>query len=105
MKLSDARYDELLELATVDCYDKEEEFSGVLTMLEDILDFPLKATLAGVPVIVRGIDSQHSTLRRGIVAIVEREDKRYAVGLVDLDFSDLAPKQDEWIAMVQRWAQ
>lgn len=41
----------LLEQAIVDCYDEEEEFSGVLCTLDDNLNFPLQAADGGVPLI------------------------------------------------------
>ena len=104
MELSDARYDELLEQATLDCYDEEEEFTGVLCTLEDELAFPLDATLAGVPVVVRGLDSQRSSLRRGIVAVVEREGERFTASLADLTPVDPDPATAEWLAMHRRWA-
>ncbi len=105
MKLSDTRYEELLEQATVDCYDEEEEFAGILATLEDVLDYPLHAMLAGESVTVREIDSQRSSLRRGILAVAERNGKSYTVSLADLVFEQLDPESDEWLAMVRRWAQ
>ena len=34
------RLEELIEEATVDCYDEEEQHSGLLTMIEDDVVFP-----------------------------------------------------------------
>ena len=105
MKLSDERYEELVEQATLDCYDEEEEFTGVLCTLEDQLAFPLDATLAGVPVIVHGLDSQRSSSRRGIVAVVEREGQRFTASLADLTPVDPDPASAEWLVMHRRWAE
>ncbi len=104
MKLSDERYEELVEQATLDCYDEEEEFTGVLCTLEDELAFPLDATLAGVPVEVIELDSERSSSRRGIVAVVARDGQRFSAGLADLLFIDPDPVSAEWLEMHRRWA-
>ena len=104
MDLSDERYDELMNQAMLDCYGEEEEFSGVLCTLEDELAFPLNATLIGVPVVVHGMDSQRSSLRRGIVAVVEREGRRFTASLADLTPVAPDPATAEWLAMHRRWA-
>ena len=104
MHLTDERYEELMERATLDCYDEEEEFTGVLCTLEDELAFPLDATLAGMPVVVHGIDSERSSSRRGIVAVIERDSQRFTAGLADLVVIDPDPATAEWLEMHRRWA-
>ena len=37
---SDARLDELIEQATVDCYNEEEQITGLFTMIEDNIAVP-----------------------------------------------------------------
>ena len=101
--MDDARFRELLEEATLDCYGEEEEFTGVLSTLDDNLHYPLRATLAGVPVVVQGLDDRRSSLRRGIVAEVERDGQREYVGLAELTFVDLDPDSAEWLEMYNRW--
>ena len=54
--MDEKRLEALLEQATVDCYDEEEEFSGVLCTLDDNLSFPLQAETMGEPVEVIGLD-------------------------------------------------
>ncbi len=98
------RLDELLEQATVDCYDEEEEFAGVLTTLDDSLSFPLQAEALGEPVEVIGLDSRRSSLRQGIVARVRKGGREYRVGLADLHFSDPDPASTEWLEMYRYWA-
>lgn len=102
--LTDTRYHELLDEATVDCYGEEEEFSGVLNMLMDNLNFPLRATLAGAPVTVHGLDEGRSTLRRGIVATIERSGETYHVSLADLIFVHPDDSSAEWLELVRRWS-
>lgn len=93
----------LLEEATVDCYDEEEEFMGVLITLNERLAWPLTAQWAGQPVEVLGLDESTSNLRRGIVANVRREGREYTIGLADLTFSDLDETSAEWLAMFHWW--
>ena len=102
--MDDKRLQELLDQATVDCYDEEEEFGGVLCTLEDNLDFPLQAEAMGEPVEVIGLDSRRSSLRRGIVARVRKGDKEYLVGLSELVVVDPDPSSAEWIEMYRLWA-
>ena len=70
--MDDKRLQELLDQAIVDCYDEEEEFSGVLCTLEDNLSFPLQAETMGEQVEVIGLDDRRSSLRKGIVARIAR---------------------------------
>jgi hypothetical protein len=94
----------LLEEATIDCYGEEEEFAGVLVTQQDNLSFPLHATLAGVPVVMQGLDNQRSSLRRGIVAEVERDGRIYHVSLADLELVDPDPASAEWLETYRWWA-
>jgi hypothetical protein len=102
--MDEKRLQELLEQSVVDCYDEEEEFGGVLCTLEDNLSFPLQAEAMGVPVEVLGLDSQRSSLRRGIVARVRKGDKEYTVGLSELAIIDPDPVSAEWVEMYRHWA-
>jgi hypothetical protein len=102
--MDETRLEALLEQATVDCYDEEEEFSGVLCTLDDNLSFPLQAEAMGEPVEVIGLDDRRSSLRRGIVAVVRRGGREYAVGLAELNFISPDPTSAEWLAMYRYWA-
>jgi hypothetical protein len=104
MTLSEERLQELLEEATVDAYGDEEEFSSVLITLDENVDWPLSATLAGMPVEVLGLDESASGLRRGIVARIRRGGKEYKAALSDLTFSDVDETSAEWLAMFRWWA-
>lgn len=98
------RVKELLEEATVDCYDEEEEFSGVLTSLGDNLQFPIQAKLAGDLVEMVDLDSDRSSLRRGIVARILKNGREQRVSLADLTFVNPDPTSAEWLAMYAYWA-
>lgn len=97
------RLDKLLEEATVDCYDEEEEFSGIFATLEDNLEFPLQAKAMGNVVEVVGLDSDGSSIPRGILAIVRRNEQEHRVGLSELEFIDPDPTSAEWLAMYRYW--
>ena len=101
--IDETRIRELLDEATVDCYNEDEEFMGVLVSLQDNLSFPMRATLAGAPVEVQGIDDQRSSLHRGIVAEIEREGQVYYVSLADLEFVKPDEMSAEWLAMYRWW--
>jgi len=42
-----ARWEAMIDEATVDCYGEYEEFAGVLATLEDRLEFPFQAKVLG----------------------------------------------------------
>jgi hypothetical protein len=62
--MDEKKLEALLEQAIVDCYDEEEEFSGVLCTLDDNLNFPLQAEVMGEPVEVIGLDDRRSSPRK-----------------------------------------
>lgn len=102
--MDEKRLEALLEQATVDCYDEEEEFGGVLCTLDDNLSFPLQAEALGEQVEVIGLDDRQSSLRKGIVARVRKGGREYTVGLADLNFIAPDPTSAEWLAMYRYWA-
>ncbi|MGP3990564.1 calcium-binding protein [Streptomyces sp. 3N207] len=55
-QLSDAELDELVEQATVDAYDDQEQLTGLYTMLAEHLTVPFKTVVLGVEVTVKKVD-------------------------------------------------
>jgi hypothetical protein len=51
-RLSEARLDQLVEEATVDCYNESEQATGFYTMIEDNLQLPFETEVLGMPVSV-----------------------------------------------------
>jgi hypothetical protein len=102
--ISEERLQQLLEEATVDCYDEEEEFAGVLISVDENVAWPLPADLAGTSVEVLGLDESASSPRRGIVARIRRDGKEYRAALADLTFGDVDETSAEWLAMFRWWA-
>ncbi len=100
---SEERLQELIDEATVDCYDEEEQFWGILTILGDKVNFPLAATLIGEQVKLIGIDDEASSSHRGIVAHVRHKEKMYSISLADLQIIDTDTQSAEWLAAYHYW--
>ena len=101
--MNEERLQELIAEATIDCYDEDEEFWGMLATLEDELDFPLAATLIGEAVELIGLDGPASSSHRGIVAQVRRKGQIYSVSLADLQATDPDSHSAEWLAAYHYW--
>jgi len=109
---NEERLRDLLWEVTADCHDEEEQFwsifytamdEGDCTLAEDGLDFPLQARALGEPVEVVDLDGGRSGLRRGIVALVRKEDREYPVALAELEFEGLDHDDTEWLDMYRYW--
>ena len=98
--LSEAELDALIDQATVDCYNDDEELAGFAVMLEDNLALPFETTVLGVTVIVEEIRQTES----GIVAICVRGKHRQAIPVLDIPLPDPPPAGAEWITAYGRWA-
>jgi len=101
--MDEKRLQALLEEAIVDCYDEEEEFSGVLVTLDENLKFPLQAQLLGDTVEVTGLSESRSSLRRGITANIKKGERAATASLADLTFVNPDPVSAEWLAMYRYW--
>ena len=97
---SDARLDALIEEATVDCYDEEEQVTGLFTMLEGNLAVPFQTSVLGVSVTVASVDL---TDNKEIVAICQRDGLRQAIPILYLPLPASAPDGAEWIDAYRRW--
>ena len=49
-----AELNAMVEKATIDCYDEEEQHTGLATLVEDNLEVPLATTVLGIRVTVTG---------------------------------------------------
>ncbi len=99
---SEKHLQKMLADAVIDCYGEDEEFSGVLTTLEDNLPFPFEARVIGETVQVIGIDGERSDLRRGIIARVRKGSKEYSVALSELELPQNF-KGLKWMEMYEYW--
>jgi calcium binding protein len=99
-ELSEEELDALVEEATVDAYNDEEQLSGFAVMIEDNLEMPFETTVLGVMVTVNGITQTES----GIIADCARDGQHQAISVLDLPLPEPPPKGAEWIAAYQHWA-
>ena len=65
-ELSEEELDALVEEATVDAYNDEEQLSGFAVMIEDNLEMPFETTVLGVMVTVNGVTQNRVRDRRGL---------------------------------------
>lgn len=89
---------ELIEKATVDCYDGECRV-GFLTMIQDNVTVPLQATLNGNKVTVSKIDGDD----RVIKAVIKQDRKSFPVDILDLEIDYSIIEGGEWIAAYRQW--
>ena len=99
-ELSEEELDALVEEATVDAYNDEEQLSGFAVMIEDNLEMPFETTVLGVMVTVNGITQTES----GIIADCARDGQHQAISVLDLPLPEPPPKGAERIAAYQHWA-
>lgn len=98
--LREAQLDAMVEEATVDCYNEDEQVGGLFNMIEDKLAVPFETLLLGVEVTVVSVDLSDSGQ---IVAICSRGGMRQAVGILDLPLPTPPPQGAEWIEAYRRW--
>lgn len=99
--LTRARLDELVEEATVDCYNEAEQATGLLTLIEEHLALPFTTTVLGAEVAVIGVDVTDTDR---IVAICARDGQRQPIALLDLPLPVPPPAGAEWIEAYRHWA-
>ena len=100
MTISRKRFNEMVEEATVDCYNDSELTTGWFTMIEDNLAIPFETAVFGVTVTVHKIDLTEADQ---IVARCRRGNMRQAVPIRDLPLPTPPPNGAEWIEAYRRW--
>jgi hypothetical protein len=98
-RLGRKRLNDLLEEATIDCYNLDEEICGLFTMIQDELEVPFETEILGVQVTVERIDLAHNV----ILAVCRRGRFRQRVPLLDLALPSPLPKGSEWIETYRHW--
>jgi calcium binding protein len=99
-RISKGRLEEMIEEATVDCYNESEQVTGWFTMIEENLAVPFETTVLGVQVTVEGVDLNRS---EQIVAIFSRGRSRQSLPILDLPLPTPPPAGSEWIEAYRRW--
>ncbi len=92
--------DKLIEEATVDCYNEEEQASGFFTMIEENLALPFATRVLGVDVSVVAIEMDDDGAPK---VVCEHGGERQRIGLTDLPLPSPPPSGAEWIAAYRRW--
>jgi len=98
--MSKAQLDAMVEEATVDCYNDEEQTTGLFTVIKDAPTVPFKTRVLGVEVTVERINLNGDNQ---IVAVCSREKLRQAVPLLDLPLPTPPPEGAQWIEAYRHW--
>lgn len=85
--ISTAELDALIDELTVDCYNDDEQLTGLLTGAEEALVIGEIATIAGAEIRTMAVDCP-SDARRGLTATCERDGHRFELSLADIRFGD-----------------
>jgi hypothetical protein len=97
-----AHLDELIEEATVDCYDEEEQATGFFAIIDDNLDLPFTTRILGIDACVAAIVIDDDSR---IKAVCERNGEQQRIDLVDLPLPSPPPSGAEWIAAYRHWVE
>jgi hypothetical protein len=101
VELRDGELDTLIEDATVDAYDEDEQPAGFHAVMEERLAVPFRTTALGVEVTVTKIDLLSGS---GIAAVCSRGKHWQATSILDLPLSVASPAGAGWISAYRRWA-
>ncbi len=71
---------EMIEEATVDCYNESEQRTGLFAMIEDHLEVPFDTIIFGVPVTVERVDLDPGDQ---IIAVCRRGSERRHLSILD----------------------
>src|SRR4051794_14167338 len=96
-----AALEAMIEEATVDAYNDDEQLTGLFTMIEDHLAMPFTTAVLGVEVTVKKVDLVADT----IVAVCTQGRHRQKIDLLDLPLPTPAPDGAAWIDAYRHWAQ
>jgi hypothetical protein len=91
----------LIEEATVDCYNDDEQVTGLYTKVEEHLELPFETTVLGVKVTVGGVDLRDTG---DIVALCSKGGSRQPIPLDDLPLPTPPPPGVEWVEAYRLWA-
>ena len=95
------RLEELIEEATVDCYDEEEQHTGLLTMIGDEVVFPFEAKVMGDVVQVMAMKwPDHGY---GLQLTCEKNGATYDIDVDSIEWMEPLPEGFEWIEAYLSW--
>lgn len=97
----EARLNELIEEATVDCYDPAEQHSGLVNTVVESVECPFKATIIGEEVEV--VELREPARGFGLEAVCRYKGKDYRIDVGSLQWLKQKPEGFEWIEAYQHW--
>jgi hypothetical protein len=98
---SDAELDELIEEVIVDAYNDSEQLSSFECVFAET-DLPVAAEALGMPCTLVEVVSDGDE-RRGLVGVVDLDNRRHRIGLVDVTITDTASEAARLMAAFRRW--
>jgi len=100
-KASQARLEELIAEANVDCYDEYEQHIGLRVAVTDNVQCPFTAQVIGEKVEVLKLTDDGEAI---IATCRKVNTKRtYTIEIMSLDFTENLPKGYEWIKAYREW--
>ncbi len=90
------------EEATVDANDEEDQFSGLITMALESLEFPFPAKVLGQTVQVVGADTSKMD-SRGVDLIVDFDGKHYLIAARSVELAQPLPAGAVFLAAYLDW--
>lgn len=96
------RLEELIEEATVDCHDEDEQHSGLLTVIEEEVVFPFKAKVLGDIVRITGVEWPDHGF--GLQFTCEKNGATYKIDAGSIEWVEPLPEGFEWIEAYFAWA-
>jgi hypothetical protein len=98
---SDTELDELIEEVIVDAYNDSEQLSSFECVFAET-DPPVAAEALGMPCMLVEVVSDGDE-RRGLVGIVDLDNRRHRIGLLDVTITDTASEAARLMAAFRRW--
>src|SRR6266849_135933 len=96
-----SRLRELIEEATVDCYEESEAHQGFMNMIEENVVCPFKAKVIGEEVEVVELSSPDAGF--GLDAVCRYKGKDYNIDINSLEWPEKKPEGFEWVEAYQLW--
>ena len=94
--------DEAFQEGTVDAYGDDEQCVSLFNTIDEELEFPFEATLAGDKVSVVGIEqSKHDSL--GLDLICDKGGKRFLIAARSVELSGELPDGQIFLAAYLNW--
>ncbi len=100
-KKDQARLNELIEEATVDCYNEDEAHVGFMCTVGDKVVCPFPAKVLGEDVEV--VELRDAEFGHGVDAVCRYKGKEYRINLHSLEWPKQKPEGYEWIEAYRAW--